>query len=79
VPYYDYYTTDGEESKARIYVEEGYARPRIREISEVSDAVRGLARGYQLYRVCFPPEVKEEVYAIYHHNASPQSAARAGD
>ena len=37
----------------------------IREISEVSEAVRGLQR-YQLNRVCFPPEVKERVYALYH-------------
>ena len=51
--------------KARIYVEDGYARPRMREISEVSEAVRGL-RSYRLYRVCFPPEVKEEVYTLYH-------------
>jgi hypothetical protein len=27
--------------------------------------VRGLRR-YRLHRVCFPPEVKEEVYALYH-------------
>ncbi len=65
VPYYDYYTA-GAEPRARIYVEDGYARPQIREISEVSEAVRGLERGYQLYRVCFPPEVKEEVYRLYH-------------
>ena len=38
---------------------------QIREISEVSGAVRGLRR-YQLDRVCFPPEVKEEIYALYH-------------
>jgi HD superfamily phosphohydrolase len=77
VPYYDYYTTEGAEPKARIYVEEGYAHPRMREISEVSDAVRGLARGYQLYRVCFPPEVKEEVYAIYHSTATTEKQVRA--
>src|SRR4051812_30352375 len=65
VPYYNYYTAEGSEPKARIYVEDGYAHPRIREISEVSEAVRGLQR-YQLNRVCFPPEVKERVYALYH-------------
>jgi len=65
VPYYSYYRAEGADAKARIYVEDGYARPRIREISEVSDAVRGL-RGYRLHRVCFPPEAKEEVYALYH-------------
>lgn len=66
VPYYNYYTAEGAEPKTRIYVEDGYARPRIREISEVSDAVRGLQRGYELHRVCFPPEVKEAVYELYH-------------
>jgi len=73
VPYYNYYTAEGAEPKARIYVEDGYARPSIREISEVSGAVRGLQR-YQLDRVCFPPEVKEEIYALY-HAASPAAAA----
>jgi HD superfamily phosphohydrolase len=73
VPYYNYYTAEGAEPKARIYVEDGYARPSIREISEVSGAVRGLRR-YQLDRVCFPPEVKEEIYALY-HAASPAPAA----
>ena len=70
VPYYSYYTAEGAEPKARIYVEDGYARPRIREITEVSEAVRGLQRGYRLHRVCFPPEVKEEIYALYHSEPS---------
>ena len=71
VPYYNYYTGQGVEPKTRIYVEDGYAQPRIREISEVSEAVRGLQRGYQLHRVCFPPEVKDEVYQLYHSVAPP--------
>jgi len=66
VPYYSFYTADGADPKARIYVEDGYAHPRIREISEVSEAVRGLRRGYRLHRVCFPAEVKEEIYSLYH-------------
>jgi len=66
VPYYNYYTSEGVEPKTRIFVEEGYARPRIREISEVSDVVRGLQRGYELHRICFPAEVKEKVYSLYH-------------
>jgi uncharacterized protein len=72
VPYYNYYTIAGAEPKSRIYVEDGYSRPQIREISEVSDVVRGLQRGYELHRVCFPAEVKEEVYALY-HSATPPS------
>ncbi|MBC8030320.1 MAG: HD domain-containing protein [Pyrinomonadaceae bacterium] len=66
VPYYNYYTAEGAEPKSRIYVEDGYARTRIREITEVSEVVRGLQRGYELHRVCFPAEVKTEVYKLYH-------------
>ncbi len=66
VPYYGYYTGEGDEEHGRIYVEDGYAHPQIREISEVSDAVRGLRRSYELHRVCFPAEVKDEVYRLYH-------------
>jgi hypothetical protein len=70
VPYYNYYTVAGAEPKSRIYVEDGYARPIIREISEVSDVVRGLQRGYELHRVCFPAEVKQDVYALYHRSSA---------
>jgi HD superfamily phosphohydrolase len=66
VPYYNYYTAEGAEPKSRIYVEDGYSRPHIREISEVSQVVRGLQQGYELHRVCFPAEVKQEVYDLYH-------------
>jgi hypothetical protein len=76
VPYYSYYDAGGAEPKARIYVEDGYARPVMREITEVSDAVRGL-RSYQLHRVCFPPEVKDEVYALYHGERSQKSEVRS--
>ena len=69
VPYYGYYTGEGAEPRARIYVEDGYAHPQIREISEVSEAVRGLRRGYELLRVCFPAEVKDEIYKLYHGTA----------
>jgi HD superfamily phosphohydrolase len=75
VPYYGYYTGEGAEPRARIYVEDGYAHPQIREISEISDAVRGLRRGYELHRVCFPSEVKDEIYCLY-HGASPANAKR---
>src|SRR5262249_38358299 len=80
VPYYGYYTPEGVEPRTRIYVEDGYARPRIREISEVSEAVRGLGRGYELHRICFPAEVKDEIYRLYH--ATPpisHSAAMSAD
>jgi HD superfamily phosphohydrolase len=78
VPYYNYYRAAAE-PKARIYVEDGYARPRVREISEVSEAVRGLQR-YELHRVCFPPEVKDEIYALYHATgANVHAAVEGGD
>ncbi len=75
VPYYNYYTAEGAEPKSRIYVEDGYSRPRIREITEVSEVVRGLQRGYELHRVCFPAEVKTEVYKLYHDLAPEDRAA----
>jgi hypothetical protein len=79
VPYYGYYTPEGVEPRTRIYVEDGYARPQLREISEVSQAVRGLGRGYELHRICFPAEVKEEVYRLYHNaTPAPQAAANRG-
>ena len=77
VPYYGYYTSGGVEPRTRIYVEDGYARPVIREISEVSEVVRGLRHGYELHRVCFPAEVKDEVYALYHATPAAKSSANA--
>jgi HD superfamily phosphohydrolase len=65
VPYY-FYTKEHSEPKKLIYVEEGFSRPVIREISEISAAVRGLQKGYQMHRVCFPPELKEEIAKLYH-------------
>ncbi len=66
VPYY-FYTKTQAEPKNLIYVEEGFSRPAIREISEISAAVRGLQKGYQIYRVCFPPELKKDIAKLYHH------------
>jgi HD superfamily phosphohydrolase len=65
VPYY-FYTKNTTEPKNLIYVEEGFSHPQIREISEVSAAVRGLQKGYQIHRVCFPPELKQEIARLYH-------------
>jgi HD superfamily phosphohydrolase len=77
VPYYGYYTGEGVDPRTRIYVEDGYAHPVIREISEVSEAVRGLRKGYELHRICFPAEVKEEVYRLYH--ATPHDRIATAD
>ena len=65
VPHY-FYTKDAAKPKDLIYVEEGFSRPAIREISEVSAAVRGLQKGYRIHRVCFPIEVKNEITELYH-------------
>lgn len=65
VPHY-FYTTDATKPKDQIYVEEGFSQPKIREISEVSAAVRGLQKGYRIHRVCFPGEVKKAVAKLYH-------------
>lgn len=65
VPYY-FYTKENSEPKNLIYVEEGFSRPEIREISEISAAVRGLQKGYQMHRICFPAELKQEIAKIYH-------------
>lgn len=65
VPHY-FYTRDESRPKDLIYVEDGYSHPKIREISEVSAAVRGLQKGYRIHRVCFPGELKAEISALYH-------------
>ena len=65
VPYY-FYTKNATEPKNLIYVEEGFSHPQIKEISEVSAAVRGLQKSYQIHRVCFPPELKSAIAKIYH-------------
>jgi hypothetical protein len=64
-PYY-FYTRNSDNPKELIFVEDGFARPAIREISEVSAAVRGLQKGYRIHRICFPAEVKDEIAAFYH-------------
>jgi HD superfamily phosphohydrolase len=74
VPYYGYYETEKSEPKTHIYVESGYASPQIREISEVSNVVRGLQHAYELHRVCFPADVKTEVYELYHRGPRKQTA-----
>jgi uncharacterized protein len=65
-PYSFYTRGEGAGSiKDLIFVEEGFSRPRIREISEVSAAVRGLQKGYRIHRICFPAEVQNEVAQLY--------------
>lgn len=63
---YNFYTKNTSEPKNLIFVEEGFSDPQIKEISEVSAAVRGLQKGYQIHRVCFPPELADEIAEFYH-------------
>ncbi len=65
IPHY-FYTSDRSKPKNLIYVEDGFSRPRVREISEISSAVRGLQAEYGIHRVCFPAELTDEVGALYH-------------
>ncbi|MEO8573810.1 MAG: HD domain-containing protein [Pyrinomonadaceae bacterium] len=65
IPHY-FYTSDHSKPKNLIYVEDGFSQPRIREISEVSSAVRGLQAEYSIHRICFPAELKDEVARLYH-------------
>lgn len=65
VPHY-FYAKDNADAKDLIYVEDGFSHPSIREISEVSAAVRGLQTGYRIHRVCFPLEVKDAITELYH-------------
>jgi HD superfamily phosphohydrolase len=76
LPYYNYYGAQKAEPKTHIYVESGYASPQIREISEVSNVVRGLQQPYELHRICFPPEVKTEVYDLYHRGGVKKQTVR---
>ncbi|MFN0141056.1 MAG: HD domain-containing protein [Pyrinomonadaceae bacterium] len=63
---YSFYSKDAGRAKDLIYVEHGYSRPSIREISVVSPAVRGLQEGYSIHRICFPAELKDEIGRLYH-------------
>lgn len=65
---YSFYSKDATDAKDLIYVEEGFSRPSIREISAVSPAVRGLQEGYRIHRICFPAELKDEIGKLYHNN-----------
>jgi len=65
---YSFYSKDTSDNKNLIFVEDGFSRPSIREISSVSSAVRGLQEGYRIHRICFPAELKDEIAELYHKN-----------
>jgi hypothetical protein len=63
---HNFYIKDPSKPKDLIFVEAGFSRPQIREISEVSAAVRGLQEGYRIHRLYFPAELKDEINELYH-------------
>lgn len=63
---YSFYAKSPGNHGNMIYVEDGFSRPKIREISEISSAVRGLQEGYRIHRICFPAEVKDQIGKLYH-------------
>lgn len=65
---YAFYSKETADAKDLIFVEEGFSRPAIREISAVSAAVRGLQEGYRIHRICFPAELKDKIGELYHQN-----------
>jgi HD superfamily phosphohydrolase len=60
-----FYSSARGNPKDLIYVEEGYSKPRLREISEVSAAVRGLQKGFRVDRICFPAGARERIEKFY--------------
>jgi uncharacterized protein len=72
---HNFYIKDASRPKDQIYVEDGFSRPAIREISEISAAVRGLQTGYRIHRVCFPAELADEMTRLYRGRSSQDAAA----
>lgn len=74
VPYYGDYSPVGVDPKSLIYIEAGEPSA-IREISEVSEVVRGM-HGYRIDRVCVPSELSGEIADLIAKDTSaPRGAA----
>ena len=63
---HSFYSPNNADPKDQIFVEDGFSRSHIREISEVSSAVRGLQKGYRIHRLNFPAELTDNVAKLYH-------------
>jgi uncharacterized protein len=72
IPYYGDYSPVGVDPKSLIYIETGTGSAR--EISEVSEVVRGM-RGYRIDRICVPSEVEDEISALARENVSANEQA----
>jgi uncharacterized protein len=60
IPYYGFYSPDGVAPEKLIYIETGGSQSVIKEISQVSEVVRGM-HSYKIDRVCFPIELSSEI------------------
>jgi HD superfamily phosphohydrolase len=76
IPYYGYYSPVDVDSKGLIYIDTGGPQPAIREISEISAAVRGM-HGYRIDRACFPAEVTDEMARLIGECAGEAQSNRA--
>lgn len=75
IPYYGDYSPVGVDPAQLIYVESDHEQV-LREISEVSEVVRGM-HAYRIDRVCVPSEVADEVSLLireYSGRSQPSSA-----
>jgi len=66
IPYYGDYSP-ADDPKSLIYIETG-SMPVTREISEVSEVVRGM-HAYRIDRVCVPSEVASEILTLINEHA----------
>ena len=72
IPYYGDYSP-ADDPKNLIYVETGNL-PATREISEVSEVVRGM-HAYRIDRVCVPSEVASEILTLINKHAGTKQIA----
>lgn len=73
VPYYVDYSPVGTDPARLIYVEAGH-QSSLREISEVSDVVKGM-HAYRIDRVCVPSEVADEVSLLISEHSKDWSSS----
>lgn len=69
-PYYGLYSPAGVDPKNLIFVETAGPHPDIREISEVSQVVRGM-KGFKIDRLCVPHEVADQITSLVSEAATP--------
>ncbi|MFV0389672.1 MAG: HD domain-containing protein [Pyrinomonadaceae bacterium] len=62
---YNFYSQEALNHGKLIFVERGTSNKTIQEISEVSAAVRGLQKSYEIRRICFPHELLKPLKKLY--------------